>query len=327
MTRMHAPIRRREAGVGLVEVMVAMVIGLFLIGGAITVFMQSRSTSRTADAASELQDVARFALDTIEPDLRMASFWGLTNRPDYVLNTALPTDPQSPLDAAVTNNCGQNWTVDLIRFIDARDNGDYDLDCAGDDPVGWSDVLIVRRGSSEMAPLVADRMQIQSNRQRAQLFSDGALPAGFQPAPTTRTHDLMVHAYYVGEADPSADGMRQFALRRQTLVQGAAGPEIRDVEIVRGIEDLQVQFGLDTDDDDAADIYVNPGAPELAAGGRPVSARVWLLAVAEDRESGFVDGRDWQYANHPPAWQPADTERRRVLVSKTVNLRNSRALL
>ena len=38
--------------------------------------MQSRNTYRTNDVAARMQEIARYALDVIAPDVRLAGFWG-----------------------------------------------------------------------------------------------------------------------------------------------------------------------------------------------------------------------------------------------------------
>jgi type IV pilus assembly protein PilW len=304
--------------------MVALVIGSLLIIGAVTVYMQSRNTYRTNETTARLQEIARYALDNIEPDVRLAGFWGLTNRPDFIDNRATPSETREAVDADVDTNCGVNWTVDLMTPIDGRDATDtggdgYDLACAGINPVDWSDVLIVRRASSNTVALAANQMQIQSNRMRAVVFNDGVLPSGFDAA-SSETRNLSVHAYYVSEVLPSPNGIRQYALRRQTLVGSATGPIIRDEEIVPGVEDMQVQFGIDDGPRDGnVDRYVNPGA--VPAGARIASVRIWLLVIAEDIEVGFTNERDWEYANadHGPQNDP----RRRMLISKTIQIRNA----
>jgi Type IV Pilus-assembly protein W len=50
--------------------------------------------------------------------------------------------------------------------------------------------------------------------------------------------------------------------------------------------------------------------------------RVWLLVRAEDREVGFTDDRTYNIANRA-AYSP-DDDFRRVLVVKTIMLRNAR---
>ena len=75
--------------------MVAMLIGLFLILGAVTVFSQSRSTYRTSESVARLQETARLAMDVVETDIRMANYWGMNNRAEYIVNRA-PSGSRRP---------------------------------------------------------------------------------------------------------------------------------------------------------------------------------------------------------------------------------------
>lgn len=318
------------AGVSLIELMVSLLIGSLLIVGAVTVYMQSRNTYRTTDAASRLQETARYALDVIEPDVRMAGFWGLTNRADFVENRGPAAGPAQTVAGSIGNDCGTNWTVDTARFLDGRDNGNYNLACGGISPSAWGDVLIVRRANSAQAALTNNRMQVQANRLRAVIFKNGAMPAGFAVAPASETHDLFVNAYYI--SNPAAG---QFNLRRKTLTSdsasgapctaaGVASPCIQDELIVPNVEDLQVQFGIDVNGDNNADQYVNPEAAALAS-AQIVSARIWLMVVAPDIEVGFQDDKDLRMANqnHGVANGVLGGNRRRLVVAKTIQIRNS----
>ena len=47
---------RPQAGVSLVELMVALVLGLFLIFGAVTVYQQSRTAFRANEAVARMQE-------------------------------------------------------------------------------------------------------------------------------------------------------------------------------------------------------------------------------------------------------------------------------
>lgn len=314
--------RRRDRGFGLVEIMVAMVISAFLVAGAVVVFMQGRNSARTSDAASRVQETLRYALDTIEPDVRMAGFWGMTNRGDYVVNAATPADARTAEDGLVAGNCGVNFTVNLSQPVEASDGG-YDLGCAGTTPTAYSDVLVVRRASARPAVLTANRLQIQSNRVRARVISDGVLPAGFAAAPESETYDLVVHAYYVSAMGVGANGLAQWALRRKTLAS-PGGPAIQDVEIIRGIEDLQVQFGIDTNGDNGVDAYVDPEDPALAT-ATVIAVRLWLMAVSEDQEQGYLNDTNYVLANQDHG--RFDDGRRRVVAMKTIQLRNARTVL
>ena len=74
----------------LIELMVALGIGSFLMIGAMTVFMQSRTTFRINESIARLQENGRYVFDVIEPDIRMAQFWGLRTRPFAITGRAGP---------------------------------------------------------------------------------------------------------------------------------------------------------------------------------------------------------------------------------------------
>ena len=310
-----------QRGVGLIELMVAIAIGVFLLSGAVTVFMMGRSTSRTGDAISRMQETLRYAMDTIEPDIRMANFWGMTNRGDLITGVAGPAAGQTAVDSVVSSNCGNNWTANLTQYIDAT-NDAYALGCAGTNTLAGPDVLIIRRTSANQTAPVAGKVQVQTTRIGGQIFSNGVVPAGYAAAPLSETHDLYVNAYYIGEVIPSPIGNRQWALYRQTLQAGGAGGTIANQQIVAGITDLQVQFGLDTNGDNNADVYVDPGAAELAI-GRIVSVKLWLLGEADDPEQGYVNNTVYTLGSHVDG--PYNDSRRRMLISKTISVRNAQA--
>ena len=71
---------RNQAGLTLVEMMVALAIGSFLIIGAVQIYNQSRQAFVVNESIARVQETAQFAMDTIEADLRMASNWGRTSR-------------------------------------------------------------------------------------------------------------------------------------------------------------------------------------------------------------------------------------------------------
>src|SRR5690606_37211600 len=193
----RAALARRMSGVTLVELMVALAIGSFLLIGAITVFVQSRETFRVADSVSRLQENARFVLDALEPDVRMASYFGLTTRPEKILGRARPSDAASPV-FVVSGDCGTNWTIHLYAPIDGANNG-YPWTCSAyeNEPAPDADALIVRRVAEEPESPAAGRLQIQSARfLDSTLFVGTAVPAGYT-AENSDTYRLVVNGYYV----------------------------------------------------------------------------------------------------------------------------------
>jgi hypothetical protein len=94
-------------------------------------------------------------------------------------------------------------------------------------------------------------------------------------------------------------------------------------EVMPGVEDLQVQFGIAAAAGESATRYVNPDFADLPS-VRVVAVRVWLRLRADEPEVGFDDAQTYQYAD--VEYTPAGAERRfrRVLMSRTVSVRNAR---
>lgn len=73
------PARRltpRQAGLSLVELMIAMVLGLFLIAGALTVYAETKRTYRYHDGLAQIQEQTRFSVFFLTRNVRVAGFPG-----------------------------------------------------------------------------------------------------------------------------------------------------------------------------------------------------------------------------------------------------------
>ncbi len=305
---------RFERGVSLVEMMVTLVIGAFLMIGVIAIFSQTRTTYRTSDAVERLQENLRFALDSIQPDIRLARNWGMHSMDAYV---------EVPAGIVVTCPDGTDitaWALDTALGVEAADAA-YTLPCPAfeDNYRAGTDVLVVRHASGQQTVPTANVVQVQSDRTRSRLFNDGAPPA----TPACCTFDWQTHAYYI--ANSSSLGANVPSLRRMTLIDGV----LQDQEVIAGVEDLQVQLGVDRGPvpDNDVERYVNPNDglvtpadPAFDANAKIIAVRFWLMLRAERPEVGYVDGASYDYANVAD-YAPGDNIRR-TLVNKTIVLRN-----
>lgn len=314
MTRTTVPHHLR--GMTLIELMVALTIGLFLTWGAFEVYVQSKNNYRAAEVLTRLQENARFALESVEPDLRLAGYWGseLVNAGSGVAITCDAVDvtpmvlrPAEPIAAA---------------------DGAYDLDCAPfSEARAGSDVLIVRHATADVKTPDAGKVQLQADLDLAEIFSGGVPPPDF--GPTSQTRDVVFHAYYVDNASSFAGSVP--SLRRLTLVGGG----IENQEMISGVENLQVQFGLDTNGDGVVERYVDPDSAAVTEGvagflpdARIVAVRLWLLVRSEESPSpAFRDEHEYLPldADEAPivpgsALYPAQFQR--LEVTKTIFLRN-----
>jgi type IV pilus assembly protein PilW len=71
--------RRHAAGLSLIELMVALLIGTILVLGLVQVFAASRTAYQTSEGLARVQENARFAIDFLQRDIRMAGHFGCVN--------------------------------------------------------------------------------------------------------------------------------------------------------------------------------------------------------------------------------------------------------
>jgi type IV pilus assembly protein PilW len=314
-------------GFSLVELLVALAIAAFAIAGALTLCSKAHDLQAALDSQARLQETARYALAIVETDLRMAGFWGLTSEPAVVTANASLGFPAK---------CGgATWVTSTARFIDGSNNtylAAPNCSAVSGTAKPGADVLIVRRASGQRVipqrPTVTaanrNRVMIVSNHARGEIFVPqdiaNAIPPGYATAdiagepPLADTRALSVTAYYVSNDSSAATGYP--SLRRKTLI---AGPDIGDEEVVAGVEDLQFQVGVDTNDDANVDLFVNAGA--VPDGAVPLCVRLWLRVRAQERDNAYRDDRPVSYADHT---SPASGDAfRRLLITKTVQLRSA----
>jgi type IV pilus assembly protein PilW len=177
--------RQRISGVSLIELMVAMAIGVVLVLGLVQIFSASRAAFASAEGMSRVQENARFAIDIMRNDLRMVGHLGLRGELGYLQtgnrffnHAAAPsTTPENapfalrldmPLIAFEHNNTSPSQVLNLSggvgtgvgagSFVPALPGALGDL--AGDAIVG-SDVLVLRFLGGEFVSSV--RLQQSAN--------------------------------------------------------------------------------------------------------------------------------------------------------------------
>jgi Type IV Pilus-assembly protein W len=187
-----------------------------------------------------------------------------------------------------------------------------------------ADTLTVRHASRAQSRPLAGRLQLYSRRLEAHvpldLFADGRAPGPMDSDSEVR--DLEVRSYYI--ANDSVNRRRWPALRVKALTEASGAAQFRDEEIMPGVEDLQVEFGLrDPADPQARLSFEAPNLAELRDRD-VVAVRLWLRIRADRTESGYFDPRPLRYADVEFIPSRAEARQRRLLIQRTVNLRNAR---
>lgn len=329
----------RPRGFSLLEIMIAMALGLVLLAAFLAVLQRCRSQFAINESLARLQDSARHALSVLVADLEHAGSYGFARssrvrvlRGGSVL--AQGNDLRQP-DAGGTavaslppgaHDCGINFAVDLELPVQGSDNtfapGSGARDCAPTASAGGarpgSDTLSVRHASLKRVAPHAGRMQVYLRRLAAfgflDLFFDGQPPGPVDQDNEVR--DLEIHTYYIANHSVGRAGWP--ALRVKSLTEAAGAAQFRDEEVLPGVEDLQVEFGIEENG------RVSYRAPDLATqrGKRVVAVRFWLRIRADVTEGHFFDSRALNYAGVAFVPTPAESAQRRILVERTVALRN-----
>jgi len=348
----------------MIELMVAMTIGAVLLFGATQVYVNSQKSYGVNETVARLQENARYAMSILEPDIRMSGYWGLLKVDAVVGQTAQTLPPGAVAAGPDANYCGNNFAIDVSTSIQG-DNDGYVLSATrtgncdalpdittgvawATTPVTTADTLTIRRASTVALALpgggVANQLQICSSRVAAVLVSDGS-GCGAAVPPAVQLANLIVNAYYIDQNSTQQAGLP--SLRRKTLTSAGGKVVFRDQEVMAGVEDMQVQFGIDpTGVTGVAQRYVDPNA--VPALSQVVAVRIWLLVRGDQPETGFTDNNIYQYGNRLQAtgvtgnlnsaagagmaYQPSSNANaafngpqhvRRILISRTIQIRNA----
>ena len=303
--------------------MIALALGLFLVAAFLLVVQRCRASFAANESLARLQDAARHALSVLVPDIEHAGFFGFNHGPAVQLVGNLP---------AGANACGTDFAVMLSVPVQGS-NDTYRLgadarDCEPTASAGGAhpgtDTLTVRHASMSPVAPHAGRIQIYSQSLSIAapllLFADGHAPGPVDPDHAVQ--DLEVRTYYI--ANNSVERRGWPALRVKALTESRGAAQFHDEEVLTGVEDLQVEMGITAIAADGTPrmFYVAPDSPRVKE-GIVVAVRLWLRIRADATEPGFYDDQKLTYANVTYTPSPAEAKQRRLLIERTVALRNA----
>lgn len=150
---------RAQRGVTIVELMVALLLGVILTGGAVQVFVSNRATYAFNEGFARLQENGRFALDTLSYHARLAGYLGcISNVTRYNNLNALPLPSSLMFNfdeglrgyEAVGTNPGQTFSAAATNPANSNNLNDWSPSLHPDlrnRVIPGSDVLVVRHAS------------------------------------------------------------------------------------------------------------------------------------------------------------------------------------
>lgn len=283
----YYPRRCRSRGLTLVELLVAMVAGLFLMAGVIQIFLSNKSAYRTLEGLSRAQENGRIAIELLARDARMAGFWGCTKNP---VKIHLDNDDAGYIDFAngisgTDGGTGDPPASDRVVFRGASGQG-YPAR-SGD----HRDDTIAICGNSGSAINDNDNVLV-SNCADGDIFRVTNSPSG-SVCDSTNTIEhggkelsVIYDNSLYGNAFDGSDAYLYLPRQVEYRIEQGVGGEpalFRAIdggtgqEMVDGVENLQILYGQDTDDptDGSVNSYVPAGA--VSDWGAVVSIRVAVV--------------------------------------------------
>ncbi|MBU2892895.1 PilW family protein [Colwellia sp. D2M02] len=315
-----------QRGFTLVELFVALVIGLVLFAGVMSIFVGMRSTSAETSSYGELQENGRFAISLLTEDLLRQNFWGDF---DGVFNT--PAIALAPGLAAPGNECNggglNNGTfptgVGPFRTLWGEVVADASpMGCFNDARIGSDVIQIKRVVSTPLAIAPAGNFHLVSNMSEGVLFTSGVVPA----INNGRVWQYQHHVYYVRDEAQGASGNTV-----PVLMQGQLTNQMAFAPVVDGIEMIRFMYGVDTTTDPTLlgygtiDAYISADNMTEAlwnnAGGtRILAVKVYVLARNIMPDAKYTNTNTYQLGNLAVA---VNDNYRRLLFSSTVTLFNA----
>ena len=323
----------RQHGVTLVELMIALAIGLLVTVAMLKVYVDASRMYRFNEGLARIQENGRFALEFIRRDARVAGFWGCYSDATLTNGVSATSDAYINVGAGHitgTSDDGLN-SSDSITFRSATGSGA--LVTSGMSGTGDSvTVESVGALSTNTAVLISDcedgdLFQVTGIAGTALAHAAGA-NANVSPN-LNKAYAAGARVYEAREATfciaPGADPA-QPALRR--LVNPTPGQTCASNgdELLEGIENMQILYGEDTDadadganGDGTANRYVAFGASGLDI-DRIVSVRISLLARSLNNNLTTAPS---PYTFNGIAVTPASTDKYlRKVFTTTITLRN-----
>jgi type IV pilus assembly protein PilW len=259
---------RRQRGFSLVEMLVAVALGLLVVGGVAAVLVSSSGVYRSADGRAQIQESARFSLSMMQEDIRMAGYMGCFNPHMFGRKATNLADNAAAADGDYATSLGgyeagtASWTPALDSSIGA---------IGAHTPVPGSDVLLVRAPIGQSLPLseemintsqpiplasveglVDGGLAVIADCSAANVFIVTNTPANKKvlhdhsrntDAKLTRAFSSFQHATVTPVASmayfiaPSASGVAgQRAMWRQVGKEAAE-------EVADGVDSMQVEYG------------------------------------------------------------------------------------
>lgn len=250
----------KQAGVSLVELLVSVTISLIMLLGIANIYVGSKETYRVREDFGVLQEMGRQVLETVTNSVQMADHWGGVPTADVTVG-AVGT-------LTGTGTCNSAWMQNVSQSLTGAEGAatKSGLGLIGNCIDGYvpnSDILVIRYADGEA---VSDsdvngstglfiRSEVENTAVLFAGASNSTTATGIAATDAARNYPYRIEAYFLRSCSdtPCSDGIPSLA--RLTVDGTTLVTEV----LADGVEQLQFQYGIDTNGDTVADQVLNAG--------------------------------------------------------------------
>jgi type IV pilus assembly protein PilW len=335
-SRTRASLPSGMTGLSLVELMIAITIGLLILAGVISVFVNASGARNEIERTSRQIENGRYALEVLTDDLRMAGYYG-----EFSVGSGTPgalPDPCS-VDPVV-------WRTAMPLHLQGYASGATMPSCLPGTVKSDSPALVVRRvrgciaGAAGCDAVVAAKGYLQvalcpteAKEPTTQYVLDvgsGTFPLRLKDcgATTASLREYRVHIYFLSTTNGAGQNIP--TLKRMEL----SGNTFTETALVEGIERLHIEYGIDTNGDGLPDVYrPNPSSAPCAAApctatevwsnwANVMTAQLFVLARNIDPTPGYSDTKTYTLGSLNVTPDAAYLNHRRHVYTSVVRIIN-----
>lgn len=286
-----------ERGFTMVELMVAMTIGLLIVAALLALFVNiTRTNDEMAKANSQIEN-GRFAIQLVENDVVHAGFWGELSPTAAAAAIPDPCAAVAAWDSAYKQNL---LAIPVQGFASGATLGT----CGVAGVLATSDVLVVSHantctwgtvgcdGGADTGPHI-QVSECTTKPEASYVIDSTTFPLTQKDCATPAVRrKIVTNIYYLANSPSSScpPAATCPTLMRANLASGAYVVQ----PLIEGIEAFHVEYGIDTDGDGSPDgAYVSCAPCTLAQLPNIVAVKVYVLVRNLAATTGYTDAKTY----------------------------------
>jgi type IV pilus assembly protein PilW len=275
--RIPYPLHKRsvQRGLTLIELMIALVLGLLLVIAMSAVFVSSSMSRREVQMSADVIENGRYGIDILNRELTQAGFYGTLANPAGTLNDMCST---------ITAGAPANWRDSLLIHASGLNNTDANPACLT--RKAGTDAIFIQRASTCRLGETGCGAEVPTTQAYIQVSS-----CGTEYSTTPYVVDLGGASTFTlkGKDCTSVSTEKRRLVRRVYFI--STNDELRSMDItpagaqtpvtlVEGIEQMQIEYAIDGSGDGSVDTFTS--TPTAAEWPNVIGVRLWLLAKSTE---------------------------------------------